>query len=110
MGALVEAGHDEQGIVWPEIVAPYQVHLIQLEGMKKKAEKIYSLLSKRKIEVLWDDRQPASAGVKFADADLIGIPIRLVVSEKTGDKIEWKKRNSSKIELLTIEQIVNRLA
>lgn len=114
MGALVEVGHDERGIIWPEIVAPYQVYLIKLkakgERRKAKADEVYERLLKAGTAVLYDDREGVSAGVKFSDADLIGIPIRLVVSEKTGDKIEWKKRNSSKIELLTIEEIVNRLA
>ncbi|MBU2052285.1 hypothetical protein KKH13_03735, partial [Patescibacteria group bacterium] len=60
------------------------------------------------IEVLYDDRDDVSAGVKFADADLIGMPIRLVVSAKTKDKIEWKNRAGKKIELLGLEEVVKR--
>ena len=61
------------------------------------------------VEVLWDDREEVSAGVKFADADLIGIPVRLVVSEKTKNKIEWKERDSQKSELLSLEAVKTRL-
>ncbi|MCG2692351.1 His/Gly/Thr/Pro-type tRNA ligase C-terminal domain-containing protein, partial [Microgenomates group bacterium] len=83
MGALVEVNHDHKGIIWPESAAPYQVHLINL---KTDGEKIYKQLMKAEVEVLWDDREDVSAGVKFADADLIGIPVRLVVSERNKDK------------------------
>ena len=65
-------------------------------------------MTDKKIEVLWDDRE-VGAGVKFADADLIGCPIRLVVSKKTEDKIEWKRRDSDKQELLSLEQVLAKL-
>ena len=58
---------------------------------------------------MYDDRDDVSAGVKFADADLIGIPVRLVVSEKTGEKVEYKERNSQKTELLSLEQVIKKL-
>lgn len=105
MGTLAEVFHDDKGIIWPEAVAPYQVHLISLQV---PADSIYDQLVKAGVEVLYDDREDVSAGSKFADADLIGIPIRLVVSQKTKDKIEWKKRNSPKTELLTLEEVLNR--
>ena len=105
MATVVEVHHDEKGIVWPELVAPFDCHLINLQG---PGEKIYKQLKEAGVAVLWDDRE-VSAGQKFADADLIGIPVRLVVSKKTGDKIEWKERGEEKIELLTIEKIVERL-
>lgn len=106
MGALVEVSHDDKGIIWFPQVAPFEVHLIELPGGKGK--KIYEKLVKAGVDVLWDDR-PVAAGEKFADADLIGIPIRLVTSEKTGEKIEWKERTSDKIELLAIDDILARL-
>jgi len=105
MGALVEVNHDHKGIIWPKSVAPYTVHLINL---KTKAEEIYKKLAEAGVEVLWDDREDVSAGVKFADADLIGIPVRLVVSERNKDKIEWKKRDGEKTELLSLEVVIKR--
>lgn len=107
MGVLVEKFHDDKGIVWPESVAPFQVHLIDIQA-NKKAKEIYERLEKEGIEVLWDDRD-VHAGQKFADADLIGIPVRLVVGEKTGDKIEFKKRDSEEKELLTPEEVLKKL-
>ncbi len=107
MGVLVEKFADEKGILWPEQVAPFTVHLISLRA-NDKAENIYKMLQGKNIEVLFDDRE-VSAGEKFADADLIGIPVRLVVSSKTGDRIEWKKRAGEKTELLTLEEVLQRL-
>jgi len=74
----------------------------------QKTKEFYQALTKAGIEVLWDDRQE-SAGVKFADADLIGIPVRLVLSDKTQGKIEWKKRNKETTELLSVEQVIQKL-
>lgn len=95
MGTLVEVNHDENGIVWPENVAPFKYHLISMPGKEKQAEDLYKSLVASREEVLWDDRD-VGAGVKFSDADLIGNPIRLVLSEKNGDMIEVKKRNEQK--------------
>src|SRR3989344_9051594 len=117
MGSIVEIHHDEKGIVWPESVAPYQVHLIDIKyqksNIKNTGDQVYETLKRAGIEVLYDDRGDAmpagrqvSVGQKFADADLIGIPVRLVVSEKTAGKIEWKKRTESKTELLGIEEAI----
>jgi prolyl-tRNA synthetase len=107
IGTLVELFHDDKGIIWPKSVAPYQVHLISIQ-VDEKAEKIYQNLQKENIEVLYDDRE-VPAGQKFADADLIGISIRLVVSAKTSDQIEWKERTSEKTELISIEEVLKRL-
>lgn len=107
MGALVEVSHDDKGIIWSPQVAPFVVHLIELPGAKSVRE-IYNKLEEAHVEVLWDDRS-VSAGEKFADSDLIGIPIRLVVSDKTGNKIEWKDRKEKKTELLDHDEVVNRL-
>lgn len=108
MGTLVEVSHDDKGIIWYPQVAPFDVHLIELEGAKN-TKKIYEDLKKEGIDVLWDDRD-IPAGEKFADSDLVGIPIRLVVSEKTKDKIEWKERTSSKVELLSLDDVITRVA
>ena len=105
MGTLVEKFHDEKGIIWPKEASPFTVHLIGLDGRGKD---VYLKLQKTGVDVLFDDRE-TSAGEKFADADLIGIPVRLVVSAKTGDKIEWKERTKEKIDLLTPAEVVARL-
>jgi prolyl-tRNA synthetase len=106
LGTLVEVSHDDKGIIWPSQVAPFDVHLIELQGAKKVKE-IYTKLEETGIDVLWDDRE-VGAGQKFSESDLIGIPVRLVISEKTGDKIEYKKRDSDKIELLTLEELLKK--
>jgi len=86
MGTIVEVLSDAKGIVWPKEVAPYPVHLISISGgnadVVAEADRLYDLLAEHGIEALYDDRD-VRAGEKFADADLIGIPSRLVVSEKT---------------------------
>lgn len=106
MGTIVEVLHDDRGIIWPESIAPFQVHLV---GLNERAEDIYEKLKDNGIDVLFDDRGEVGAGQKFADADLIGIPIRLVVSNKTGDQIEWKRRNEEKTELLSSDAVIQRL-
>lgn len=96
MGVIVEKYNDEKGIIWPENIAPFKYHLIALDlkdpQIKAQAEKIYSMFLAKKTEVLFDDREEVSAGNKFADADLIGIPNRLVISKRTNGKVELKKR------------------
>jgi len=113
MGAMVEKYHDKYGIIWPESVAPYKINLVGLdlkdEVVKTQAYAVYELLLKRyPNEVLFDDRIEARAGEKFADADLIGCPIRVVVSKRTGEKVEVKNRNAKDTTLLTIEEFLNR--
>lgn len=108
LGTYVEVFHDDKGIVWPEVVAPFKVHLVSLEGVEKEALALYQKLEDLGVEVLWDDREE-SAGVKFSDCDLIGNPVRLVVSKRTGDKMEWKKRSSDKTELLSVGEVCSRL-
>lgn len=113
MGTIVEVHHDKTGIIWPEEVAPYQVYLIGImnneSGIREKADGVYQELQKAGIEVLYDDREGVSAGEKFADADLIGIPVRLVVSEKTREKIEWKRRDKERTEVLNLPAILKKL-
>jgi len=110
MGAVVEVHHDAQGIIWPKEIAPFLIHLIPIENrkrVKKISEKLYRGLQNRGIEVLYDDREEKSGGEKFAEADLIGIPIRMVVSEKTLKKncVEVKKRSEKKVKLIKIKQL-----
>ena len=110
MGVIVEKFHDERGIIWPKSVAPFDAHLVNLKSsiVNHKSQEIYDKLTKLGVDILWDDRD-ISAGEKFSDADLIGIPVRLVVSEKTGDKIEYKERNSDKTELLDFDALLRIL-
>ncbi len=113
MGALVEMMHDDKGIIWPKEVAPYAVHLVSLgadDNVKFEAEKLYNQLQKNGVEVLWDDRD-AQAGAKLADADLIGIPTRLVISKKTlaEDSVEMKMRNEKDAEMVKLSDVLKRL-
>jgi prolyl-tRNA synthetase len=111
MGTIVEVHSDDRGIVWPESVAPFRVHLISLGDTKAKAKNLYENLNKLGVEVLWDDREGVTAGEKFADADLIGIPYRVVISDKTlaQGKIEIKKRNEQEAKLISEEELINHV-
>jgi prolyl-tRNA synthetase len=110
MGTIAELWSDDKGLVWPESVAPFAVHLIALndvEGsVKKVADDLYATLTNKGIEVLYDDRD-ASAGEKFGDSDLIGIPKRIVLSAKTlkEDSAEVKDRRTGKVEMVKITNI-----
>ncbi len=114
MGVLVEKFHDEKGIIWPESVAPFKVHLIALNfekaEVKTAADQIYQQLLDSGVEVLYDERE-ASAGVKFADSDLIGIPFRIVISPKTvqQEMVEIKERASSESKLVKSEEVFSVL-
>jgi prolyl-tRNA synthetase len=112
MGVVVEKLADEKGLVWPEAIAPFSVHLIVLtkdsEGETfKKAEELYKKLSDNHVEVLFDDRDE-QAGSKFADSDLIGIPMRVIISDKSLEKggVEIKERKSETGETISIEQLL----
>lgn len=101
LGTIVEVLSDDGGIVWPKEVSPFSVHLVQIgisDEVKTASENLYQTLIKNNIEVLFDDRE-VSAGEKLADADLLGIPFRVVVSEKTlkAESFEIKKRASGEI-------------
>ncbi|MFA6365222.1 MAG: proline--tRNA ligase [Candidatus Paceibacterota bacterium] len=108
MATLVESFHDEKGIIWPESVAPFHVHLLALgtmtEDLKKSAEALYTTLTSRGIEVLYDDREQMSAGEKFSDADLIGIPWRIVVSAKTMEKGKYELKQRGKKEAVMVSE------
>ena len=115
LATIVEVFHDDKGIIWPESVAPYQVHLIGLdmdEAEKvykrslKTSEEVYKSLLAEGIEVLFDDRD-VSAGIKFTDADLIGIPYRVVVSKRNEGKLEIKRRDKGETEFKTLGQLLS---
>lgn len=114
MGTIVETKSDDKGMVWPESVSPYNCHLLDLGGgdegdSKRRGEEIYEYLQKSGLEVLYDDRS-VSAGEKFFDADLIGIPWRLVVSHKNKGKIEAKRRDKEETRIVDKEDLVKILA
>lgn len=111
MGVIVEKFADSKGLVWPDKVAPFLVHLVSIPSAglgQEKGEALYNKLTEAGVEVLWDDRA-VRPGEKFADADLMGMPVRLVVSEKNGDLIEWKSRSEDKTELLNFDEVLARL-
>ncbi|MBA3751245.1 prolyl-tRNA synthetase [Candidatus Dependentiae bacterium] len=114
MGAIVEVLHDEKGIVWPVEIAPFSIHLISLSRKPEtqiRAQELYDLLVNGGFEVLFDERIDCSAGEKFADADLMGIPFRLVFSEKTAavDSVEFKGRTQSESSLIILSSLVEFL-
>lgn len=111
MGVIAEKYSDEKGLVWPENIAPYKVHIVGLNldepEVYEKAEKLYETLLEKGVEVLFDDRDNVSAGEKFADADLIGIPHRVVVSKKTNESFEYKRRTETEAKMLTLEELID---
>ena len=114
MGTLVEVFHDERGMIWPESVAPYKVHLLHLgkeDEVMQKTEEIYKQLMEAGVEVLYDDRD-ISPGEKLGDADLIGCPVRLVVSKKTLEKgsVEIKKRSEGEVSIVEFGNVVSLLS
>jgi len=109
MGAVAEVGHDEDGLTWPEQIAPYRAYLIGLDDTASEALELYKELTKAGVEVIYDDRD-VSAGGKFADCDLMGIPYRIVISKKTDGKFELKKRSSKETEILTKEELFSKLS
>ncbi len=112
MGTIVELCADDKGLVWPEAIAPFAMHLVALFDesgkVKKAADDLYDKLTKNGIEVLYDDRE-CSAGEKFGDADLIGIPRRVVVSEKTLEKdaVEIKDRVTDEIDVVPLKKLLD---
>jgi prolyl-tRNA synthetase len=117
LGAIIEACHDDKGIIWPDNIAPFQVALIALNAHKapqvaEVCEKLYRDLSAAGVEVLMDDRdKKTSPGVKFADMELIGIPHRLVISDRhlESGSVEYKHRRESEPQLVALKQILGFL-
>jgi len=110
LGTVVEVHNDKDGIIWPEGIAPFRVHLLSVGDVSDKTDKVYEDLQEAGVEVLYDDRS-LSAGEKFADADLIGIPWRVVVSEKTikENKLEFKNRKTGEVEMAQQKHIIEFL-
>ena len=112
--SLIETSNDKNGISWPVSIAPYQVLILALnvanDTVKKTAEDIYKKLSKKGYDVLYDDRNE-SAGIKFKDADLIGVPIQIIIGEKNAAKglVELKMRKTGKVETLKPEEIESHI-
>jgi len=110
MGTVVEIYHDHQGITWPKTLAPFQVHLLVLSSEKTaEAEKMYQTLTRQGWEVLFDDRNE-SAGVKLKDADLIGLPVQLILGDKTAvGELEFKERVSGESKKIKISELEEKL-
>ncbi|MGC9046774.1 MAG: aminoacyl--tRNA ligase-related protein [Minisyncoccia bacterium] len=113
IGTIVEIHHDDKGIIWPDIIAPFKAHLIILnpdEKLQKFGDLVYTNLVKNNIEVLYDKKE-RSNGEKLVDADLIGIPYRLVISPKTlaKNKIEMKKRKQKVAQLYSLNNLIKIL-
>lgn len=111
MGVLVEKFSDEKGIIWPESVAPFKVYLVSIGAVATEADALYDELTSKGIEVLYDDRDER-AGAKFADAELLGIPYRVTISERliADQKFEFTPRNTGESELLTGKELLDKLS
>jgi len=111
MGAIAEVHSDEHGIIWPESVAPFLVHILPLsKAAIPEAKRVELSLAEKSIPVLLDDREDKSAGEKFSDADLIGIPWRVVISDNTIKKegIEVKKRSEREAKIMSVEEFLDQ--
>ena len=112
---IIETHHDDKGIIWPPAVAPYHVHLLALPvndvDVRAKAEALVAELERARVEVLYDDRDE-SAGVKFADADLIGIPLRVTVSTRNlkQGQVEIKLRATASVEMVPLAFAAEKIA
>ncbi len=114
MGTIVETLSDDKGIIWPESIAPFQVHLLALgedDTVKSKAHDVYEKLLAQGVEVLFDDRVGLSAGEKFADADLLGMPLRAVISKRSLEEngVEIKKRTEEKGRVVSVDEFISNI-
>ena len=113
MGAMAEISHDQNGLIWPEAIAPYQFYLFPLlsgktkedKEVKKQTDILYQKMIKLGLEVLYDDREDITSGEKLKDADLLGLPKRIIISSRTLQKksLEIKERKTDKIKLTPLE-------
>ncbi len=114
LACIAEAHHDDKGLMWPASVAPFQAHLVALGGkdaaVQAQADALYDMLVQAGVEVLYDDRVE-SPGVKFADADLIGLPVRITVAAKAlaAGGVELKRRASDAKEIVPVDELLDRL-
>jgi prolyl-tRNA synthetase len=115
LACVVEEHHDEQGICWPAAMAPYPVHMVLMSGKtgapNAAAEELYAKFVAAGLEPLLDDRTE-SAGVKFMDADLLGMPLRITVSERSLKQggVEFKPRKTGEVTVVPLEEAVERAA
>lgn len=111
MGVIAEKLSDEKGLVWPENIAPYKVYLVSIGNVAEQATELYDKLQASGVSVLFDDRDERP-GAKFADAELIGLPYRVTISERLlGDgKLEFSRRTGGEIELLTLDELLAKIA
>jgi prolyl-tRNA synthetase len=112
--AAVEQNHDEGGMIWPLPIAPYAVHLVQMkagnEDQDALAAEIHDALEAEGIEVLWDDRPKVSPGAKFKDADLVGVPLRIVVGRDAAERgVEWSLRAGGEREAIGADEAMARV-
>ena len=115
LGVIVEANYDDKGIIWPKETAPFQYHLIGLfkgskkedKEIKKQTDLVYEQLIKKGLEVFYDDRESVSSGEKLVDADLLGLPQRIIISEKTlkNRSFELKERKSNRVKIIKLKDI-----
>jgi prolyl-tRNA synthetase len=110
LACIAEAHHDDKGLIWPMSVAPFQVYLIQMPGAEAEAEALYGALGDAGVEVLFDDREE-TAGVKFNDADLLGIPIRLTLGKRSLKEggVEFKRRDRDERSIVPLAGVVSRI-
>ena len=113
VAAAIEQNHDEKGIIWPKALAPFEVALVEVNPKKKdeikeKSSEIYNLLKENDIDVLWDDREKRP-GVKFTDMEVTGIPLTIIIGERTleTDEIEIKKRQDEKPQLVSHQNLIS---
>lgn len=111
MGLIAEHFSDDKGLVWPENVAPYKVYLVSIGNVADQASELYEKLKSAGITVLFDDRDERP-GAKFADAELIGLPYRVTISERLLEegKFEFTRRNGGETELLTLDELIAKIA
>ena len=113
VAAAIEQNHDEKGIIWPKALAPFEVALVEVnpkkkDGIKEKSSEIYNLLIENDIDVLWDDREKRP-GVKFTDMEVTGIPLTIIIGERTLEtgEIEIKKRQDEKPQLVSHQNLIS---
>ena len=115
VAAAIEQNHDEKGIIWPKALAPFEVALVEVNPKKKdeikeKSSEIYNLLKENDIDVLWDDREKRP-GVKFTDMEVTGIPLTIIIGERTLEtgEIEIKKRQDEKPQLVSHQNLISTI-
>jgi prolyl-tRNA synthetase len=115
VAAIIEASHDDKGIIWPEQVAPFRVGIINMKpghaGCDEVAEKIYQSLEDAGQEVFYDDRVGVSAGTRFADMDLIGLPWQVILGPRSVEAghVELKNRKTGERKKVSVESLLSRL-